>query len=100
MSKKNATTKVSPIPFEPFKYLVESWSEPDMPRTVDLLSYGGNGECQCPGFVIEKMTTIKKSGVAFDETTRCRHIEAAVMYQMNEILKDQSARQMADLQNQ
>lgn len=100
MSKKDDTTRVSPIEGEPFRFKCESWETPDQPHTVDLLAYGGNGECFCVSFCAVKREAIKNGSPLFSGETMCRHIIAARDYMINEILKDQSKRQMADLQNQ
>jgi hypothetical protein len=94
MPKHDQTTKVSPIPHEKFRYLCESWEKPDQPHTVDLLAYGGNGECDCISFCAEKRSGIKAGITLFTSQSMCRHIIAARDYLLNEILKDQSAAQL------
>jgi hypothetical protein len=94
MPKRDQTRKVSPIPNEPFRFLVESWEIPDQPHVVDLLAYGGNSQCSCKSFAIDKTDAIKRGRPLFTEETICCHGWAARDYLINEILKDQSSAQL------
>jgi hypothetical protein len=94
MPKNDATRKVKPIPSEPFCFMVESWSEPDLPRRVELVAFGGNGACDCPDFTITRRENIKRGAPLFSGDTMCGHIFACRDYLINEILKDQSSAQL------
>lgn len=98
MPKASRTVKVREIPYEPFRYQVESWNDPDLFHTVDLLAYGGESECDCWDFrgACRRNRMRLGPGVQIGygdphrpnkSRTRCRHISVAREKCLNDRLK-------------
>jgi hypothetical protein len=77
MSRTDRTIRVQPIPGEPLRYYVESWSSPSRPHIVDLAENQGNGACSCRDFVTRRQPNIDKLMPLFSRETSCRHVIAA-----------------------
>ena len=83
MSKADRTVLVSEIPGELMRYHVESWSRPRRPHVVDLLAYGGSGECSCTDWSTRRGPAVK-AGESVG--IYCRHVLAARSYFLNGVL--------------
>jgi len=88
---------VEEVEGEPFRYWVES-SQDGMPHFVDLVEYGGNGECSCPHFKIRCQRLYKDNGYrvinhGYPNATRCKHINTALLYLASTVTKAESDRQ-------
>lgn len=84
MPRSTQTVRVAPIPGEPFRYKVESWSAGKLPHTVDLLDEGGLGRCDCENFQFACLNSMKARPGIFvpfgrKGATECRHLHAARM---------------------
>ena len=77
MSANDRTIRVQPIPGEPLRYYVESWSSPTRPHVVDLAENKGNGACSCKDFVTRRQPAIDAKADLFTRETSCRHVIAA-----------------------
>ena len=88
MPKSEHTVRVTPIPNEPGRYRVESWSKPDSPHLVDLFSYGGRGECSCKDWQTRRGPMVKKACKVGDPQSLCRHVKACRSAFLNSILPD------------
>lgn len=89
--------QVQEVDGEPFRYWVES-SQDGMPHFVDLVEYGGNGECSCPHFRIRCQRLYKDNGYrvidhGYPNATRCKHINTALLYLASTVTKAQSDKQ-------
>lgn len=70
----------------PFRWHVQSESEPQFPHLVDLLGYAGNGECSCKHFLC-RMAPELKQGRKPTPATRCKHIRAAREALINNLIR-------------
>ena len=68
--------KVEPLDGETLVFMVRSASRPHMQHRVDLMNYGGNGECGCEYFEM-KCRPALESGCKPGPRYQCRHIEQA-----------------------
>jgi hypothetical protein len=97
---------VEPIPYEACRYYAQSVGESGR-YIVDLLGYGGRGECGCDDFVIRCRINQRKSPDEFVDylnfetgepdpnRTICKHIAAARRLHTNASLKHLSMMQEA-----
>ena len=100
MSRETGTMRVYRIQGELFRYRVESWDQPDQWHTVDLLDAGGNGRCSCKDDGKTCQRNRKRNpGVFIDygtpahprkDRTRDRHTQAAIKFEFDATLRDQS----------
>ena len=68
--------KVEPLEGETLVFLVQSASRPHIRHRVDLMNYGGNGECGCEYFEV-KCRKALESGCKPGPRYQCQHIEQA-----------------------
>lgn len=74
--------RVAEMAGEPFRYHVESHSEPGMAHTVDLAQMGGLGSCTCPNYEY-RVYQVQRKGRYIEwrpgrkGCSECRHIWAA-----------------------
>lgn len=88
MPRATRTVRVSPIPNEPLRYWVESWSS-SKPHLVDLSEHNGNGACSCKNYITRKWPAIRDSTAPlFTQETACRHIQAAWRHWLRHSLRD------------
>lgn len=71
----------------PFRWQVESQSNPRTPHLVDLLGFHGNGECSCPHFTFTLARELRMGRVP-SPATRCKHIRAAREALLNTLIKE------------
>jgi hypothetical protein len=86
MSRHDKTIRVAEIPGELMRFRVESWSNPQRPHTVDLLSQKGFGECSCTDWVTRRAINARNGAAMGTEATMCRHIKAARLFFLNRLL--------------
>ena len=74
---------VEDVPGEPFRYRVESKTEPGLFHTVDLTQRGGHGVCTCTHFQIVAAPNFRRHGnwipyaPGRHGVSECKHIRAA-----------------------
>jgi hypothetical protein len=75
---------VEEVEGEPFRYRVESHSEPLFFHTVDLTQRGGHGACTCKHFQVVANPNFRRHGKHIpyapkrEGVSECRHIRAAL----------------------
>lgn len=71
----------------PWRWRVQSQTDPMHPHVVDLTGYNGNGECSCKHFVCTLARELKM-GRAPSPATRCKHIRAAREALINTLIRE------------
>lgn len=80
------TPWVTEVPGEPFRYLVESLSEPGVAHTVELTQRHGHGACTCHHFNFVASANYRRHGNWIPYAPKragvseCKHIRAAWDY--------------------
>jgi hypothetical protein len=69
------------------RFHVESWGQPLRPHTVDLLSWGGRGECSCKDWQTRRGPRVKAGD---REDVHCVHVAAARRYFLDGLLERMS----------
>lgn len=92
MSAENRTVRITEIPGEPWRFRVESWSDPANPHVVDLLQHRGAGECSCWNWKRQRWPLIRDAeaqGLKWETNPHvfCRHVKVARNYRLNSLLR-------------
>lgn len=78
------TVRVSPIPNEPLRFHVESWSRPGETHVVDLGARYPMGRCSCESYTCTLWPEFKRTL----RPRYCRHIESARTYLCNRRIRE------------
>ena len=85
--------EIIPIEGEPWRFYVESESEPEFPRLVDLEEYDGVGWCSCPHFTFRCQPNLERGDRGTE--LRCKHILAAREYLIDQQIHRERRRKSA-----
>jgi hypothetical protein len=84
---------VKEVPHEPFRYHVQSATDPDQWYLVDLLENKGGGICSCRDHFARRQPALNRGEPKLTPATTCRHVQAATRHLLLTILEDQSKKQ-------